>query len=264
MGVSQRRIARYLEITQPMVSRLLRRDVVYYYRELDRVGLSRSLIDHYIEMLSELVVSDQYDKFTITSHMVINILSLRAVCTLKKELSYMCIEGELRDPEIEYYRGLLHKIIAIPGFEKLIPEVGCNFVYAPRHPRGIGDVIGLTGRIMRTSTGLAIYGVPMYGGSRHLARVLCIVARYNPSAKYAVNIKNFNDIPNQLRRMGLSVLETGPHRSMDEFWRSIETTAVNKPDAICDQGGMGLEPVTYIFASSPSRLLEILSEIRVN
>lgn len=261
-GISQRKISRYLEITQPMVSKILRRPLDMYYLEFDKLKIPRDLIDHYVDILVSIILEDDYERFISTSYSIINQLALRSLCNTRKHLLKICVAGEFREPELEHYKSILFKLVNIKGLEKLIPEVGSNLVYAPRKPNNIGGIIGLTGRIVRTASGVIYYGEPVYGGSRHVARVLLIGTRADPSLKYCFNIRFNKQIRNILSNLNIKYVETGPHLSEEEFWSSIEETILNKrPSVICDNGGLGLEPITYLMSSDYTHLENIIKHI---
>lgn len=249
-GISQRKIASYLEVTQPMISKILRKPLDEYYTTLIKLGLSRDLIEHYVNILVEIATSEDYERFVSTTFTIVNQLALRAICGTRRDLIQLCVTGVFRDPELEYYKGLLFTILTIRGLEKLIPEVGSNLAYAPRTPGSVSDIIGLTGRIIRVAGGVTFYGEPTYGGSRHVARVLLIATRSNPQLKFCFNVKCTKQVKNILAEMNLHVANTGPHLREDDFWISIERALSEKPQIICDFGGLGLEPVAYIFTEN--------------
>jgi Uncharacterized conserved protein len=150
----------------------LKKPVDEYYEELERLGLSRELIDHYVNILLDTCSNSNYERFILVSYTIINQMALRALCNTRNYLSRICFSGEFRDPEVEYYKSILFKILGIRGLEKIIPEVGSNLVYAPEKPTTISDIIGLTGRIVKVHGGVTYYGEPVYGGSKHVAKVL--------------------------------------------------------------------------------------------
>lgn len=247
IGVSQRKIALYLEVTQPMISKILRKPLSEYYSELESLKLSRETIDHYIDILVNQVRDNNFERYISTSYYVVNSLAMRAICNVRPNLARLCIAGEYRDPDLEYYKGLLSKLLSIHGLEKLIPEVGSNLVYAPLPPKGISDIIGLTGRIVRANAGVVYYGEPIYGGSKHVARILLLASKLDTRIKFCFNIRCDERIRSILGSLETSIVDTGPSRDIEEFWLNIEKAVhEHRPRIICDHGGLGLEPNTYI------------------
>ncbi|MEM4718354.1 MAG: thiamine-phosphate synthase family protein, partial [Desulfurococcaceae archaeon] len=222
IGVSQRKISRYLEVTQPMISKILRKPLDNYYQELDKLKIPREVVNHYVDILVSIITEDDYERFISTSYSVINQLALGSLCNTRRHLSKICISGEFREPELEHYKSILLKLLNIKGLDKLVPEVGSNLVYAPSKPSNISGIIGLTGRIVKTAYGVTYYGEPIYGGSRHVARILLIAIQANPNFKYCINIKFNKHIRNILSSLNIDYVETGPHLDEEDFWANIE------------------------------------------
>jgi predicted fused transcriptional regulator/phosphomethylpyrimidine kinase/predicted transcriptional regulator len=259
MGLGQRRIAELLGITQPQVHKYLKRGIDYYYEEITRRGLDAENIQYYISLLASLASRGDTEKFIVILNGLVHDLAMKLACREGYLPESICINGRLSDPSIEYYREWLRRITSIEKLYRIIPEVGSNIVYAPYKPRDHADIIGLTGRIIRVSDSIRIVGEPMYGGSRHLARVLLIIAEHDPGRRVAMNI-SYNRVIEELGGV-LRIAYTGPHNSIEEFWDSIERVARDKPYIIVDRGGYGLEPNTYVVVEDFEKLYSILSRI---
>jgi len=254
LGVSQRKIASYLEITQPGVSKLLREPIEKYYGELLALGIPRDVIEHYVEILVEVVVDGEYEKFISTAYAIINQIALRAVCNARRDLVQLCTKGVFTDPDIEYYKKVLRALLAVRGIEHLIPEVGSNLAYAPKPPGSLSDIIGLTGGIVRTPEGVALHGEPAYGGSKHVARVLLLAAKYNYRLKFCFNVKCDKRVRVAISNINVRYAITGPHLEESNFWADVEEALKDQPLVLCDLGGLGLEPVAYVFSEDPHQL----------
>lgn len=250
-GLSQHRVSSFLAISQPMVNKLLKTPKAIYFDKLVKLGLSEDEITHYVNVLVDIVMRNEKQRFFIVSHSIVNILAMEIACKKVEGLREFCDSEGLRDPEIVYYRAHLDKILRIPGLARAIPEVGSNLVYSPRAPRSIADIIGLTGRIVKAGGRVIAIGEPMYGGSKHLSRALLLIASGNPAMKIGFVIAFREDILLSLSRLGLKVAYTGPHESEESLWDQIAKAASDlKPDVIADRGGKGLEPVIYLFSKS--------------
>jgi predicted fused transcriptional regulator/phosphomethylpyrimidine kinase/predicted transcriptional regulator len=258
-GLSQRKVAEYLEVSQPMVHKLLRKQLEDYYSDLESLGLPRNIVDSYVDILIYLAMRGDYERYAYLSFMILNHLASRVVCsTYSYKFTELCISGFLRDPNIEYYKSALLRAISIKGLERVIPEVGSNLAYATRTPATLSDIIGLTGGIVKTISGVIYYGEPMYGGSRHVGRVLAEASRYNPEVRFCFNTKCSSKLRELLAERGVSIEVTGPHLREEDFWSELATALSKKPLVICDLGGLGLEPIMYIFARSLEELEELL------
>jgi len=245
-----------------MVHKLLKKPLEEYYSELERLGVSRLLVDHYVDILVYSATRGDYEKFTYMAFTLLNHLATRAVCSVYGyKFVDLCVSGVFKDSHIDYYKSFLLRILSIRGLERVIPEVGSNLAYAVRTPATLSDVIGLTGGIVKTVSGVVFYGEPMYGGSRHVGRVLVEVSKFNPEVRFCFNTKCTSTLRGVLEERGYSVEVTGPHLKEEDFWSELLTALSKKPTAVCDLGGLGLEPVMYIFASSIGELEEMLKLI---
>lgn len=256
-GFSQRKIAKVLGITQPQIHKYLSKPIEYYYSKLSQIGVDKDYVKHYIELLVYTISNREIGRFALMINSFINDLAMKYVCSTYEELREYCVEGRLSDPNIEYYREWLNHLSSRYRLEKLIPEVGSNIVYSPVKPRDLSDIIGLTGRIIKAGSSVKIAGEPVYGGSRHLSRILLLASKYEPSRRVAMNIRDVSDHVNVLRKTYV-VLESGPHDSRELFWENVEEVLRDKPDILIDHGGYGLEPVTYIITNGFRELEDIL------
>jgi len=242
-----------------MVHKILRKPVEKYYSELENLGISRATVDQYIDILVYFVLRGEYEKYTYMAFTIINHLASRAVCSIYSyKFTELCTSGVLRDPHIDYYKSALLRTISIKGLERVIPEVGSNLAYATQTPANISDIIGLTGGIVKTISGVVYYGEPMYGGSRHVGRILAEASRFNRDIKFCFNTKCTSKLRSVLEESGYSVEVTGPHLREEDFWSELTSALSKKPVAICDLGGLGLEPIMYIFTKSLGELEDIL------
>ncbi|QOR93898.1 Fis family transcriptional regulator [Thermosphaera chiliense] len=257
-GLSQHRIAKILNITQPLVHKLLSKPVEHYVENLKKYSIDEEIVLHQCRILADLAVSENFARFVITSHGFTSYLSAIIACKEFTELREECVKGLLKDPYIEVYKTALSRIMSKPGLARILPEVGSNLVYAPEPPTSEADIIGLTGRIVKTLTGIVVTGEPFYGGSRHLAKLLLLIVRHNPMKKVGFNFKYDYSLVTRLKHHIYHVVYTGPHTDLSGFWKTMEDVAGRKPDVIVDKGGTGLEPVTYVFTKDFYELESIL------
>ena len=258
-GYSQRKIASLINITQPQVYKYLSRDINYYYSQLEKLGFDLERIKYYVSLLVDLLKKKEMIKYIVLINGIIHELTVDYVCREYSLPEKICRNGRLSDPDIEYYREWLDRIIKLPGLAQYIPEVGSNIVYAPVKPHGLSDIIGLTGRIVRVHNVIRVVGEPVYGGSRHLSRVLLLAVKYDKHRRVAMNISYDKTIEKLSSRYQIEY--SGPHESIENFWAELDNVLRKKPDIVLDLGGYGLEPITYILANSFEELEKILREL---
>lgn len=255
-GFSQYRISRVLSITQPQVNKYLSKPIEYYYIEASNLGFNIEYLSYLISVVINTIINGYFERYVILINSILNKLAIDYICRTHREL---CIEDKLADPYIEFYREWLDRIVKIDNLVLLIPEVGSNIVYAPLKPRDYSDIIGLTGRLVKAGGYVKIAGEPIYGGSKHLAKTLILASKYNDEARIAMNIIRVKDIEKLSSKY--KIVHSGPHDSIDSFWKNIEEKLVEKPDILVDHGGYGLEPITYIYVNEFEKLIHILKEV---
>lgn len=144
----------------------------------------------------------------------------------------------------------------------LIPEVSSNLGYALPCAEGVEDVAAFPGRIVRLKDSVASLGDPEFGASRHVARIILTVMRFDPDTCSAMNIgysreriaalKKRDFIvghfdrrlePDPVKKREGSTLEWGVHEVLKKLGKI--------PDFIYDEGGMGKEPMIRVLGKTP-------------
>jgi hydroxymethylpyrimidine/phosphomethylpyrimidine kinase len=81
-----------------------------------------------------------------------------------------------------------------PEFAALIPEVRVNLVYAPPEARTPQEVAAVDGRITAVGRLPHASGMPAWGASDHMARLVIEVRKYDPSVNAGINFKCDADV----------------------------------------------------------------------
>ena len=76
-----------------------------------------------------------------------------------------------------------------PEFSRLVPEVRVNLVYALPEARTSEEVAAIDGRITVVGGLPHASGLPHWGASDHMARLIIEVRRYDPSINAGINFK---------------------------------------------------------------------------
>jgi hydroxymethylpyrimidine/phosphomethylpyrimidine kinase len=172
-------------------------------------------------------------------------------------------------------RGKVHREVwaaaklleADPHFANLLPEVGSNLVMALPDAKTTSDVVGLSGRIVRVGNRARLTGLPVLGGSEHVANVALTAMRTDPNVRAALNIRFSDDIVRKCRDLGLQVIEIDrtkePRGVKTMVW--ITKRAIKKagkvPDVIFDRGAKGKEPMVRLLGKSPTQLAKLALRI---
>jgi len=262
-GYSQVKIAKLLGISQPMVSRYIAEGVEYQIEKLSSVGIPREEAMAVANMLTEVASRGRKQDFIRILASYGNTILMRGyLCSKHRELvpdipldCSMCTKlfSQPHDPLIEELKQAYEILRNCSKAYELIPEVGANIVVALPDAVSLREIVGFSGRIIRVGNRIEAVGEPLYGGSRHTAQILLIVRKRHHGIRAAMVIRYSNTCVEKLRRNGMTVLDTGPHENLEALYKDLEQVvkaSTARPDAIADRGGMGIEPVIYIFGLS--------------
>ena len=149
----------------------------------------------------------------------------------------------------------------------LIPEVGINLGYAVLGALEPEEVAAFSGRICRVGRRAVRTGSPMFGASKHVARIVLAASSHDPETRCAMNIKysernlaacrsakfRISSFDRAEEPRGVSSMTWGVHRAIESLGKM--------PDVIFDKGGVGKEPMIRILGKTPSDVLRKLERI---
>lgn len=167
---------------------------------------------------------------------------------------------------------------SISGFTKLknvykiIPEVGTNFVFSKQKPKTINDIVGVSGRIVKSFDKVIIAGSLEYGGSRHVGSALLEVAKKFPNIRSALNVKYDKKLISKAKTKGMTVTNyqrsDEPSRTKSKEGGTIPwgiknaiTNSTKAPVLIFHTGDLGKEPMIVIFGKNPRDVLGKLASV---
>ena len=153
---------------------------------------------------------------------------------------------------------------------KIIPECQTNFVCSKRDPKTIRDVLGVSGRLVKSGKEVVTAGEITHGGSHHVATAVIQVNKKFPNIRSGLNIKFNPKIISKARSCGLTVLtydrSKEPKKSKQQEGSSIKW-GINRalksksPDLIYHKGDMGKEPMILVFGENPNDIIKKISQI---
>jgi hydroxymethylpyrimidine/phosphomethylpyrimidine kinase len=154
-------------------------------------------------------------------------------------------------------------LVRNPKFVSLIPEVGSNIVMALPEAGSIQEVVGLSGRIVRTSHGAVITGFPELGGSEHVANIVLTALRYDPKIRSAMNIKYSSSVLRTCKDLGLTISSFDrarePRGVKTMEWGTAQ--AIKKvgrvPQVIFDTGCPGKEAMIRLLGATPGEVASL-------
>ena len=165
----------------------------------------------------------------------------------------------------------INEFIGIKNIYKNIPECQTNFVYSKEKPKSIKDILGISGRIVKTGKEVTVAGNLTYGGSKHVATALLIVNKKFPKICSAINIKYQNSSISKIKKLKLIVSSydrTNEPNNIKNKGSTIGWGIKNAiknlqtpPDIIFHKGDFGKEPMIIIFGDTPKSILNKLLKI---
>lgn len=166
----------------------------------------------------------------------------------------------------------INKFIQIKNIYKNIPECQTNFVFSKINPKSINDVLGISGRIVKTGNNVKVAGDLVYGGSKHVATALITMNKKYPEIRSAINLKYNEETILKFRKTRLIISSydrsVEPDKIKNKEGSSIEwgvKHAIKKlespPDIIFHKGDFGKEAMIIVFAKTPALIIEKVSKL---
>jgi len=152
------------------------------------------------------------------------------------------------------------RLIEIPDFDILIPQVRTNIVECIEGADNIEDVAAFPGRLTTVKGKLVAASRPEFNASKHLAEILVEAHKKKKNIRGLICIKYSEEIDKSIEELGFKVV----YFSRDEFKGDLKdflSKIDDVPDIIVDKGGLGIEPVTYVFGEDAIEVAEKIVKI---
>ena len=158
----------------------------------------------------------------------------------------------------------------IKNIYKIIPECQTNFVFAKKNPKNITDLLGISGRLVKSGKEVVTAGEIVYGGSQHVGTAVIQVNRKFPKIRSGLNIKYDPKIISKAKKSKFTVLSYDrskePKKSKQKENSSISwgiSNCINtkSPDIIYHKGDVGKEPMILIFGNNPGEIIQKVSKL---
>jgi len=157
----------------------------------------------------------------------------------------------------------------IKNVYKIIPECQTNFVFAKKNPKSVMDVLGVSGRLVKSGKEVVTAGEIVYGGSQHVGTAVIQVNKKFPEIRSGLNIKYDPKIISKAKKSRYTILSYDrnkePKKSKQKenssiSWGISNTLNVKSPDIIYHKGDVGKEPMILIFGNNPDDVIRKVSK----
>ena len=158
----------------------------------------------------------------------------------------------------------------IKNIYKIIPECQTNFVFAKKNPKNITDVLGISGRLVKSGKEVVTAGEIVYGGSQHVGTAVIQVNKKFPEIRSGLNIKYEPKIISKAKKSKFTILSydrrNEPKKSKQKenssiSWGISNTLNAKSPDIIYHKGDVGKEPMILIFGNNPDDVIRKVSKL---
>ena len=169
---------------------------------------------------------------------------------------------------------LLNSIIDfqnIKNSSKLIPECQTNFVFSKNKPKNIKNVLGISGRLVKSGNDVIQAGDLVFGGSQHVATALIEVSKKFPEICSAINIKYEPKIITKAKKHKMTVLNYNRKKESKNLklkenssisWGVSSCLKSEMPDIIYHKGDLGKEPMIIVFGCTPTEVVKKIKQIQ--
>ena len=284
-GISQLQAAKIVGVTQPAVSSYL------HSQPRAREGLRGvTKIEALAKNLSEDWMSgrlSETDAIRRVCGLCIELRTYGPICAIHRdgyeELSIncaVCIDDlsnfrQRSRGDAEIIDGVRQAIRIIEGCRELaslIPEIGMNITYGKPEADRIEDIVGIPGRIHPIGGYPRSSRPPEFGASSHVARATLTMMSLQPTLRSSLSLKYESEVVKICEDLGL-VVSHFDRRDEPPAVRSAEGETIpwgikraysakkETPSVIYDLGGIGKEPMIFLFGTNPIEVAQKAAEI---
>ena len=159
----------------------------------------------------------------------------------------------------------------IKDVSKIIPECQTNFVFSKNKPKNIKNVLGISGRLVKSGNNVIQAGDLVFGGSQHVATALIEVSKKFPEIRSAINIKYEPKLITKAKKRKMSVLTYNRKKESKNSklkenssisWGISSCLKSEMPDIIYHKGDLGKEPMIIVFGNTPTEVIKKIKQIQ--
>ncbi len=277
-GYTQTHISSILGKTQPLISHYLDYDIKYWEDKLKQFGFEAEVLESYIQTIINNISSEPILVIKTFNLILIDILKSGKICHVHRQKfptlnnCNICVELfsqhklELNEERENLLKSLEKAVKAIeesPYFASIVPEVYVNIAASLDTCYTFEDIATIPGRIVKVKNRVKALMPPEFGIVSHLTKLLLDVKKIDPSVNVVINIKYDKKLARIISDSKISFTKT-EHEMVyneDDIINYIRRAIIKfgtTPQIVFDEGGFGLEPITYVFGKSIEETIDLV------
>lgn len=146
-------------------------------------------------------------------------------------------------------------------FGKLIPEIGCQFVYNVENSTLQEDIASFPGRIVKVKGKGKIISPPEFGQSSTLALILSYFQIHGSLYRAIISLKRTPANLTLLNQKKNIVYTEEADKNWKKTLESFSKEDIKQIEIIADSGGVGFEPNLYLFGKNPLEIVNFLLSV---
>jgi predicted fused transcriptional regulator/phosphomethylpyrimidine kinase/predicted transcriptional regulator len=277
-GLSQSEISHKMSITQPAVNKYLGMSA--------EAGLIANAARSLADKLAQKILSSSPRDDELVKEICHTCMSLRIgshICQLHRknvpsldDLNCQICSELLGGQEMDFTRkatvvsNMQEALILIESssdFPKIIPQVRANLVACDDNASSISEVAGVPGRITLVGGRASAHMGPQFGASKHTASLLLWARSIWPHVTACFCISGSQAAIKSAKKERIKIFQTSsPAGNVDEIIK-LAMLSIGKHrkkvkfPALHVPGGIGVEPILYVFGSNAISLSKICIKI---
>ena len=165
----------------------------------------------------------------------------------------------------------INEFTQIKNIHKVIPECQTNFVFSKNKPKTVKNVLGISGRLVKSGNNVVQAGELVFGGSQHVATAVIEVSKKFSNIRSAINIKYEPKIITNAKKHKMLVLSYNRKNESKSSklkenssisWGISSCLKSDTPDIIYHKGDFGKEPMIIVFGATPTEVVKKIKMIK--
>lgn len=272
LGFVQIEIAQFLGVSQPVVSSYLKTPPTDESPVTSRIAFKELVIDLVSRIKNGMTAS--LDLMEIICQHCQQFRTAGPLCDIHRKKSTLdfppdcniCFPSpeltEIIDQKLRVTRQLFQAAQELINtgerFGQLIPEIGCQFVHIVKNYQSPADIAGFPGRIVKVKGKGTIISPPEFGQGSTLAQILYFFQRHGSNQKSLISLKNTEEILEIISQERLVVKTDEADLNWGKTLNLFPNQEIQQIEVIADGGGIGLEPIIYLFGKNPSEIAKFI------